>query len=192
MPGILLKVRYQGAVPGVTLGRRELNQVLEKAWFPPGKNWHEQFRPKHFTKEGAAEYGYEPRKGEQSGTSGKAFWRSYTGRKLKKFGHTLPLVFSGELRDKARTARIEATSKGVRVFLTNAGKANFHHPKSTIDMRAELTRISIAEMRESTEILSAAIQEELDRMRNRMRMVTIEKTVAGWYGAGGIPSDNGD
>jgi hypothetical protein len=183
MPAILVKVRYQGAVPGVTLTRREMNRVLEKAWFQPGKNWAGNLRPKHFTKEGEQEYGYEPRSGEQQGASGKAFWRSYTGRKLKEKGHTLPLVWSGELRDKARTSCIEATSKGVRVFLSEANKAKFHNPKSKIDMRAELTRVSIAEAGESTEILAASMQEEFDRLR----MISIEKTVAGWYGPGGIP-----
>ena len=61
-------------------------------------------------------------------------------------------------------AAIRATSKGVRIALSNAQKANWHNPKSEIDMRAELTRISEPEARQSTELLSQAIQERLDRI----------------------------
>ena len=40
----------------------------------------------------------------------KAFWGSYTGRKLRKFGHALPLVFTGQTRDRARMATIQVTT----------------------------------------------------------------------------------
>jgi len=161
MPGILINIRYEGAVPGPNLSPGALSNILKKAWYEPGKNLHENFRPKHFTQEGAREYGYAPRRGEESGTSGKAFWRSYTGRKLKKFGHTLPLVYSGDLRDRTRIARIDSKADGVRVVLPQANKANFHNPKSNVNMREELTRISADEARQSAELLDQAVRRRI-------------------------------
>ena len=163
MPGINFNVQISGVVPGATLTDDRLKNILKEAWYDPGKEWHENLRPKHFTKEGEREYGYEPRSGEESGQSGKAFWRSYTGRKLKKFGHTLPLVYSGDLRDRSRVARIENNPTGVKVVLTRANKANFHNPHSNIDMRAELTRISIDEAHQLTDVLESSLITKLDR-----------------------------
>jgi hypothetical protein len=121
-------------------------------------------RPKHFTHEGAQEYGYTPRSGEAGGTSSKDFFRSYTGRKQRKFGHTLPLVYTGELREMSKTANIQPTASGVHVALSRANKANWHNPNSQIDMRDELTRVSDEEAKllaevhaETTERLLAKI-----------------------------------
>ena len=163
MPGILFNVRIGGVVPGATLTDDRLKNLLKEAWFDPGKDWQENLRPKHFTKEGGSEYGYAPRKGEELGQSSKAFWRSYTGRKLKKFGHTLPLVFSGDLRNRCRVARIENSPTGVKVVLTGANKANFHNPHSNVNMRAELTRISVPETRELASVLEESLIAKLDR-----------------------------
>lgn len=159
MPQIGLRIRYEGPVPGAGLGVREFNNLLKRAWYVTGKYWHTHFRPKHFTKAGAAEYRYLPRKGEESGTTGKSFWRSYTGRKQREKGHTLPLVFSGELRAMSKTASIHATHKGVRVALTRARKANFRHPNSQINMAEELTRVSEAEERKLAEVFDRAMMQ---------------------------------
>lgn len=144
-----IRIRYHGPVPGSeNLSARVLNQIKREAWEEAGHYWHAHLRPKHFTKAGAREYGYAPRKGEEGGT-GKRFWRSYTGRKQRQKGHTLPLVWSGELRELSKIYKLQATATStrsrLRVILPAAQKANWRNPYSRIDMAGELTRVSDAE-----------------------------------------------
>ena len=124
------------------LNNREFNRAKRDAFYHIGVRWHRDMRPKHFTKEGAREYGYKPRKGERG--SGRGFKRSYTARKLKIHGHTLPLVFSGESRSLSAVRRIKATSNGVTIRM-HAPSLNRKHAASEIVMREELTTISAAE-----------------------------------------------
>lgn len=120
--------------------RRTLNRAKKESWHHEGVVWHTQNRAKHFTKKGAREYGYTPRKGEQGG--GASFAGSYTAQKLKRFGHTLPLVFTGEGRRLTKVARITSTSKGVKVRMVSARKFNFKPVGGRIDMADELRRVS--------------------------------------------------
>ncbi len=159
-------IKYKGAVPDSRVfSVRAMNEVKRKAWLKVGRYWHEHFREKHFTHEGAAEYHYTPRSGEQSGLSTKQFFRSYTGRKQRYKGHTLPLVWSGDpgLRAMSRIASITATAtstrSGCRIALPQANKANFKNPYSQIDMRDELTRVSPAE----GAVLAGMVGDELKR-----------------------------
>lgn len=160
---VLIRVTERGAVPGVA--KRELNTMLKAAWEETGVHWHRSMRPKHFTHAGAREYGYTPRKGERGAAGTKGFRQSYTGRKLKRFGHTLPLVYTGESRELTRIRDVRATSKGVRIVM-NAPKLNFRSRHSTINMRDEMTRISAGEARELVAVLDAAYQRRLDAVRD--------------------------
>ncbi|MFZ5785120.1 MAG: hypothetical protein ACOY3Y_01650 [Acidobacteriota bacterium] len=165
-----ITVRESGPVPGgVNLTQREWNQVKREAWQDVAEYWHEELLPKHFTAAGAKEYDYTPRRGEMSGTSAKRFFRSYTGRKQKQKGHRNPLVWSGELRDRSRTRRIQtfATSSqsGVRIYLSAAQKANWKNPHSDIDMADELTRISSQEYDLLTRMFAEKLEEKLARIQ---------------------------
>lgn len=124
------------AGPGVTA--RTLNAMMADGFGASLRMWHQRFRHKHFTHAGASEYGYLPRKGE----GGIGRWRgSYTERKLRKFGHTYPLVYSGTTRRLSAITRITTSGKG--------GKASYNLPTlnlrprgGRINMRAEFQRIS--------------------------------------------------
>lgn len=136
-----IKVRERGATPGILA--KEWRAIAKTAWRETGIVFHQSFLPKRFTHEGARLLGYTRRKGELlKGT--KRYWRTYTGRKEKKFGHTLPLVYSGESRQLARIRDVRATSNGAKVVL-NARKLNFKHPKSTIRMNEEIRRVAPVE-----------------------------------------------
>lgn len=144
-----ISVHYRGAHP---LRRRDWNtEVAEPVFRDAGEYWHDQFRAKHFTAEGAAEYGYYRRKGEGLPRNSKAWRRSYTGRKHARFGHTRPLVYTGEGERLSRVRDVRANSRRVRVILPN--KFNFRHPKSRINMREEVTRVS---QREEQELIARA------------------------------------
>jgi hypothetical protein len=147
-----------GNITSVTVGA--WNRALKSTWEAIGRHLHEKFVQKHFTKTGAAEYRsgnvagdgpvFEPRSGE--GESGKEFWKSYTGRKQKSRGHQLPLVYTGETRDGAKRATINATNNGVTVTLPGCVGINRYKPKvkkygknagaAPIDIRRDLLAIS--------------------------------------------------
>ena len=98
------KITYEGAASG-KIAKRALNNIKKGGFKTLGVVWHKQFRPKHFTRAGAAEYGYRPRS------------RDYENRKQKRFGHRDPLVYTGESRTRARIRNVKATSKGNRISL---------------------------------------------------------------------------
>lgn len=165
---IHLKTQYVGmAVPGIA--KRKLPPMLKAGFARCGKFWHGTYREKHFTKRGAREYGYTPRKGERG--SGRGFHSSYTARKLREKGHTLPLVWSGESRSYTRVRDVRATSTRVRVVM-RAPKLNYRHPASQINMRDEMTRVSIAERNE----LIRVFDRDLDRRTNSMRDTRIVRS----------------
>lgn len=164
-----MKMRTVGFIPGVPRWKSQVNKAKKGAWERGGQFWHLRLRSKHFTKAGAREYHYTPRKGEAG--SGVPFktkkYESYQAYKLRRFHHTRPLEKTGELKRLSRMARITSTSKGVRVALSAANKANLRHPNSTINMREELTTISV---REEPQI-AREIDRELNLRLNRIKTV---------------------
>lgn len=159
---IEFKVSYHGAVPSeLGLSQRKFNDIKRNAWYHVGKYWMAHFRRKHFTHAGAREYGYLPRKGQAGNTHPKGFWASYCGQKQKQKGHTLPLVWSGESREKSKAARIHATATAKKSrcrIVLNVPTLNYKNPHSQIDMRAEMTRISEREM----QILAKEYEKHID------------------------------
>jgi len=158
-----IRIRYHGPVPGSeNLSAAVLNQIKREAWEAAGHHWHANMRPKHFTKAGAREYGYAPRKGEEGGLAGKSFWRTYTGQKQRRMHHTLPLVYTGELRALSRIYRLQTTATStrsrLRVVLPSAGKANLRHPRSRVDLRGELTRVSPPEAQELVAVFDRTME----------------------------------
>jgi hypothetical protein len=125
--------------PTPKLLARELNSVNRETARLMGDYWHQRFFPKHFTHRGATEYGYKKRN------------EFYEAKKLKKFGHTYPLVFSGEGKEQASHPRIVATAKRgearVRVIM-NAPVFNFRSSPNAPNMAEELRTISEPEANE--------------------------------------------
>ncbi len=124
--------------------KKAIRASLKEAWYEAGIYFHTHLRDKRFTKEHAKKAGYTPRKGEASAGvanyygNSKAFMKSYTGRKLKKFGHTRPLEFSGTARRLVRTASISSTSNGSRVRYPGARVFNYKNPFSNPAMNLNL------------------------------------------------------
>lgn len=128
-----LQVEYKGYPPE----RRRWNEALRRVFAATAREWHQLYYEHHFTHEGAREYGYYRRKGEL--LSGPQFRRSYTGRKLRQFGHTLPLRFTGTAYQTGKVAVIRSTSKWGKAILPRV--FNFKNPKSRIVMRDEITKV---------------------------------------------------
>jgi hypothetical protein len=139
---------YTGGVPGSRgLPRRRYNALRKLALEAVGHFWHEHYRALHFTAEGAKKYGYAPRSGH--GRSGKKFWQSYTGRKLKAKHHRRPLVWSGKSEELSKRRTFAITSKRDLAILRikiPAPALNFKNPHSDIDMRKEMETVTADEM----------------------------------------------
>jgi hypothetical protein len=159
-------VRYQlPMTSSVDLGVAEFRRVLQAAWSDCGYYLFNNFVAKHFSKEGKGEYGYQPRAGED--TTGKDFWRSYTGRKQKKYHHTLAMVLTGRTREGAKRATVYPTSKGVRVALPACVHLNQYKPRAKIrgphagdppiDLRDELMTVTGTEADTLAKIHEAAV-----------------------------------
>jgi len=121
------------------------NSLMRSCWYNLGTMWVREFRPKHFTEAGAREYGYAPRVGERGRMSRKAFGKTYTGYKLRKFGHVNPLEYTGESEERTKAANIIAVATKERGGVTikmNAPALNFRRKGSPIDMRREMTELS--------------------------------------------------
>lgn len=145
------------------LKKRQLNAVLREALKELGEYWIDEMLPKHFTKAGAREYGYTPRKGEAG--SGQGFKNSYTAKKLRDKKHTLPMVYTGETRQIALSQ-----SHAVGKFRGNEGKSeitivapglNRRHPNSKIRMQDEVRKVSSREIPILERVLVKLIEKKL-------------------------------
>jgi hypothetical protein len=123
--------------PTPKLMQRELNTINRETVRMMGQFWHQKYFAKHFTHAGATEYGYTPRN------------KFYELKKLKVHGHTYPLKYSGRGQQDASHPRIVATATRheakVHVIM-HAPVFNFRNPHSRINMRVELTTVSLAEI----------------------------------------------
>ena len=160
IPALKVQIKERGAVP------RKLRKVYtassKVAWAETGRKFHAEMRDDRFTKEHARVARYVKRRGEEPGLSESDFRRSYTGKKLSKWGHTNPLQWSGETRRNVRSANISQTSKGATVRYPGARKLNFRNPHSSINMADEFRRTTADERKE----LAAQYDTSLNREMN--------------------------
>lgn len=147
-----IEIKSRGAV-GRNM-RRVMNNAQKAAWHETGKSYATNNVPKRFTPEFARIANYSPRSGQTLARGSKGFWSSYFGRKLRKFGHADPFVFSGQTRRNARIASVSSTSKGTSVRLPGTGRINFH-PKYAAEFRSIIPSVQ-------TEIVKT-LDDNLDR-----------------------------
>jgi hypothetical protein len=153
-----ITIRDRGATPR-GMGKI-MREALKAGYEAAGIWWHRECRPKHFTRAAYALYQYTPRMGE-SGTGTRIFKNSYTGRKLKKFGHTNPMVYTGVSQQLTRVRDVRATSKGVRIVMS-APALNFRPKGGRINMVNELReRFTADEISMVAKIIDGVIDNKL-------------------------------
>lgn len=143
--------------------KRAMNRAKKIAWLAVGEHHFRKNLRKHFTESGGREYGYAPRT------------KGYKARKLRQRRHRKPLVWSGETRHRALNLKnIKATSKGVTLRI-DAPTLNRRHPKSQVNMRAEMETISRGEIREIEGILQreivAALRSDKSKRVRRLALI---------------------
>lgn len=158
-------IRYTGWVPTSVFPPKQFRQMLKASFHTIGVHWHRRMRPKHFTKVGGREYGYQPRQGEPGNPTSRPFRSTYTGRKLKRYGHTRPLVKTGESRAFSRIRDVRSTSKGTRVVM-RVPRLSFRRSPSAPHMQQELRTISKPENRELQQRFDKHMQQEINKQRD--------------------------
>lgn len=171
---ILFKIDYAGFTPRVA--KRKLNGLTRASFDDIGHWWQRTALPKHFTHAGATLYGYARRQGERVAHHTREWRLSYTRRKLRKFGHTYPLVFSGRSRALAKTGVVRATRNRVRVSIP-APALNRPHPSGRIFMREEVTTVSEDEKAIVAERFTRTLTNGLNNLPDRST-VTIGRRAA--------------
>lgn len=175
-PLMRIRVKYSGMAAAMAQGtgatRREMGKILKSAYINMGRFWHRDIRPKHFRNAASAEYGYAARQGEAGRPDPRGFNKSYTGKKLKREGHTRPLEDSGDSkRATGRSAMFTATGKSVRVSMP-AGNLRWPHPSGRISMAGELRRISRSDEAKCARVFDRYLDSRFRRLRRGGKTVT--------------------
>lgn len=139
----------------------EVSQAVRNAMEAMGKFWRRNFLAKRFTHEGARELGFKRRKGETgSGGSGRPRPKTYTWKKWKLFGHTLPNVYSGELKRLSLYGPmiVKATHAGANAMV------RIRLPRKASFRMADMQSTSQRELDAMSAFLSKQLERELSRM----------------------------
>lgn len=169
---LTVKKTETGAAP--KLLRRAWNDIHRDAAKFAGIYWHTHFRPLHFKNLATRRYGYQFRQGENM-QGAKGFRRTYTGQKLRKFGHTRPLVFTGTSERLTEIEDVRATATGGQfgsakaTVVMHARALNFRPYAHSPDMRKELTTVIPEELEE----IGQAVQIFLERRYQFHRMTQV-------------------
>lgn len=156
-----ITIKERGATPRRMM--KAHNASAKEAWYMAGRLFHETMRDKRFTAEHGRKANYAKRKGEESGIDTKAFFRSYTGRKLRKWGHRRPMEWSGDTRRNVRYANINNTSKGCRVAYPGANKLNYRPRGGRINMADEFRRLLPEEINKLAEKFDTSYEFQMGR-----------------------------
>lgn len=163
MIGFIL-IKETGPTPKIT--KTQHNEIMSYVLGQVAANHHMKYMWMHFRRDTARRYNYKPRNGE--GLSGAAFYKSYTGQKLKKKGHMNPLVFSGVSETLAKIRDVRAT-RSAAVLVQHARGLNRRNPKSDINMAEEIRTVAPSEMKEAYRLSGSLL-------RKRYREITATQT----------------
>lgn len=145
---IKYEIRDRGPTPRGM--RKVLNAAKKEAWFDAAVHFHATMSDERFKHAHATKAGYAPRS------------RNYERQKLKKFGHTNPLEFSGTTRRLVRAATITSTSTGARVRYPGARVFNFRNPKMKANMVVEFTTVLQEEANEIARVFDQKLDQKLN------------------------------
>lgn len=140
--------------------KSSFNAASKTSWHRTTVHFHATMRENRFDPAHQQAAGFAQRKGQGLPKGSKAYNRSYTGRKEKRFGHTRALEFTGDTRRAIKSARISSTSKGGKASYSGASKFSFRHPRSRIRMQDEFRRILPDEANELAQVYDGHLDTE--------------------------------
>ena len=153
---------------GVTI--RNFKDASKKAWQEAGEFWHHDILRKHFTQSGADEY-----RAAATAREYKKRTDGYLKRKLRKVGHSIPLVFSGNLmRSVLSQAQIRVVGDGgkragrAKITLRGPRYLYLHRKRfNDADKAAELRIITGKEGKRIAQLMDEVLTLELDKNTGR-------------------------
>lgn len=161
---LTIKITEIGPTPGMF--PRVYKALLRAALAAGAELWIDKFIPFHFQKKAFSRYGYKKRKGMEFARGTKAFRDSYTGDKLRRKGHIIPLVFSGNTRNLAKQSEARPIARRVDV-ITRAPTLNLRNSNSDINMREEFQTFTPAELEAMARAMDRKFQLDLNAARVR-------------------------
>lgn len=142
--------------------QRAFDKSVRVALTEASAHWRDRYLPRHFKRTAFYEYAYAPRS------------KKYDLRKQRKFGHTDPLVLTGEskrtIMGTPRDPKIRRDGQRmVARIVFNAPKHFFQYNKSGgrkfIDKAAELLTISLRELRVLANVMDRAMTKTMNGFR---------------------------
>jgi len=147
-------ITYRG---GPNVLKRELKAEVKAGLAEVGDHWHGSILPGHFDRGAANKYKYKRRS------------RKYNERKLRRRGHKIPLVDTGQMaRMVKRMARVTSTSKGARVALK--GPRYLHQYRKDFgqpDKAAEIIKVTAKEAGDLARLLDEIVTKKLNDNKQR-------------------------
>jgi hypothetical protein len=126
------------------ISKSKFNKMVGATLERVGYTYWDKYVDFHFSKAAANKYHYTPRSGEPG--SGAAFKGSYVANKLKQHGHTRPLEYTGDTRQRTRAMRgkirVVKSGKNPRIILTYPQGFNRRHKDSDIRMGDEIRAVA--------------------------------------------------
>jgi len=148
--------------PDIHTYQRVWNRARKAGLRAMGELYASQYLAKHFTHQGAREYGYEPRQ----------IFRRTKGGKLTSRGSKPPLVESGDLRKEAQDS-VRVKVYGSRAVIQMDVPWYIRaHKDAGMDLEDELTRISSAEAQAMADAHVKAINTEMAKTPRRRRKLS--------------------
>lgn len=159
MVGVSAPIRVVGE-PIINKLSKAYKAASDESWTDTAEHFHKNYRLNRFTHRHATEAGYTPRT------------KRYTRQKLKKYGHTYPLVKTGEAKKLSGFRRIKTyggTGKmlekmvsvshmtvmttvqdqgGVKIIYPSLRKLNWRSPTSDVRMAQEFRHVTQREANE--------------------------------------------
>jgi len=119
--------------------------------------WHDNILPRHFQLDARRKYSYQARTAP------------YMRYKARRFGHQRPLELTGDLRRQTTGAVTLRKSKGQATAAMRAPKYLYQYRPGAPNKAAELVATVTAEIGEMAKVISASVQEKLDRLHEEKR-----------------------
>jgi len=150
------------------LSVRAMRKVTKYCFYLLGKYWHEKILPKHFKAGAYSEYSYSPRGAK------------YEARKLKKYQHSIPNVFTGLMRDEVLSQAnqdVRETSKGVRIHI-HGPKYTYQYKPGGPDKAGELIAVSNRDREMLTRFMEKHLESEAKKL-TKVGVANVQKGIAG-------------
>ncbi len=137
--------------------KRAMSRIIRDSLEVAAIYWYDKFLAKHFRREGFQRYHYKPRT------------KKYVKRKMRKYGHADPLVFTGESRQRAQQfIDLRPVARRVtHVLHLPKHFYQYHVGSGAPDKVAELTRLLPREVRACAKKSAAHMSTEISKVSDQ-------------------------